>query len=368
MTACLHDMSEFAAVFARRLAETRTWAGISQSELARKLGISASLVSLWESADREPSADQAMEVAKQLGVSTEYLLQEETVVFFPLPKGLPPDERSAILATHLCGVPTNLVYGVSCLFRKARHAPMPFPFSAAFSHKQVPELAARWRQFLGLPKRCVLEGLKAALGDWHVHVIESKLRPEIAACSYRGPFTLVILNYRYHPTQRLFYLAQHLGHLLFHLGQIVEEPMLPPKRRETMVTIQRYSNEVEAEASAFAAELLLPAQAAHAYWHKELPDWQTPGVLTNSAFRHGIPPEILARQMPPKHQPQCRPEAEPPPANPPQNLEQQIDPVLLSMATDLCLYETVKPKDVAEWFQTTPQAVEAWLERVKASS
>ena len=69
-----------------RIAALRRSAGLSQGELARRLQISASAVGMYEQGRREPSAQLLVAMARQFGVTTDYLLtgkvsseQEEAV-------------------------------------------------------------------------------------------------------------------------------------------------------------------------------------------------------------------------------------------------------------------------------------------------
>lgn len=57
-----------------RIKILRTENHISQSQLAKALGVSQKAVSLWESGDRVPSATVIASLAKYFGVSADYLL------------------------------------------------------------------------------------------------------------------------------------------------------------------------------------------------------------------------------------------------------------------------------------------------------
>ena len=57
-----------------RIAALRREAGLSQAELARRLQISASAMGMYEQGRREPSAEMLVDLAKELEVSTDYLL------------------------------------------------------------------------------------------------------------------------------------------------------------------------------------------------------------------------------------------------------------------------------------------------------
>ena len=57
-----------------RIAALRRHAGLSQAELAQRLQISASAMGMYEQGRREPSADTLVALARELRVSTDYLL------------------------------------------------------------------------------------------------------------------------------------------------------------------------------------------------------------------------------------------------------------------------------------------------------
>ena len=59
--------------FAERLKDLRIEKGLSQSELARRTGISSTAIVLWEAGQRSPTLDSAMVIAEFFGVSIDYL-------------------------------------------------------------------------------------------------------------------------------------------------------------------------------------------------------------------------------------------------------------------------------------------------------
>ena len=61
-----------------RIALLRIEKGISQAELARRLCISASAVGMYEQGRRMPSLDLVVRLAREFGVTTDYLLTGET--------------------------------------------------------------------------------------------------------------------------------------------------------------------------------------------------------------------------------------------------------------------------------------------------
>ena len=60
-----------------RIAFLRASKGWSQAKLAQRIGVSASAVGMYEQGRREPSLDLLVRLAREFGVSTDYLLMGE---------------------------------------------------------------------------------------------------------------------------------------------------------------------------------------------------------------------------------------------------------------------------------------------------
>ena len=60
--------------FSNRLKELRTQAGLTQLQLAQRLGITKSVISFYELSERAPSPDVLIRLANIFHVSTDYLL------------------------------------------------------------------------------------------------------------------------------------------------------------------------------------------------------------------------------------------------------------------------------------------------------
>lgn len=67
-------MSKELFSLADRIKSLRESAGLTQSEIARRLGISRSGVNAWEMGLSVPSTQYIVELARTYGVSTDYLL------------------------------------------------------------------------------------------------------------------------------------------------------------------------------------------------------------------------------------------------------------------------------------------------------
>lgn len=61
-------MTEFQKQFAYRLKELRTFAGLSQEQLAEKLGVAVKTVSYWENGHNAVTFNKIPNIAKALGV------------------------------------------------------------------------------------------------------------------------------------------------------------------------------------------------------------------------------------------------------------------------------------------------------------
>lgn len=65
---------EVSIMLGERIAALRRQAGLSQAELAQRLQISASAMGMYEQGRREPSVDTLVALARELQVSTDFLL------------------------------------------------------------------------------------------------------------------------------------------------------------------------------------------------------------------------------------------------------------------------------------------------------
>ena len=62
-----------------RIALLRASNSWSQAELARRIGVSASAVGMYEQGRREPSLDLVVRLAREFGVTTDYLLMGDSL-------------------------------------------------------------------------------------------------------------------------------------------------------------------------------------------------------------------------------------------------------------------------------------------------
>ncbi len=99
-------MDNLASTIGEKIKEVRENLGISQSEFAGRIGVTASLVSQYEKAVKKPSAEILDSISKNFAVSIDYifgrtpvnelLADEQVVSFIKTYMRLEPKERSFI--------------------------------------------------------------------------------------------------------------------------------------------------------------------------------------------------------------------------------------------------------------------------------
>ena len=62
-------------MFSERLKQARMSHGLSQSAFAAKLGVTKGVVDMWEAGHKEPNYHTLRKIAKALGCSIDWLLQ-----------------------------------------------------------------------------------------------------------------------------------------------------------------------------------------------------------------------------------------------------------------------------------------------------
>ena len=85
-----------------QIAEIRQKAGLSQAELAARIHVSPSTIGMYEQGRREPSMRTLVSIARELNVSTDYLLNTEGETTITQQVG-------AYLPVSANGIPTELL-------------------------------------------------------------------------------------------------------------------------------------------------------------------------------------------------------------------------------------------------------------------
>lgn len=84
-----------------RIAALRRGAKLSQAELARRVKVSPSAMGMYEQGRREPSGETLVAIARELGVTTDYLLTGSGGVYSP--------EFCRMLQNRLCDAEKHLL-------------------------------------------------------------------------------------------------------------------------------------------------------------------------------------------------------------------------------------------------------------------
>lgn len=80
-------------MFSSKLRELRAKKGLSQAELAKRLGVTQQAVGRWERDKNLPDNDVLKKISVMFNVSIDYLLDNQTHQKAPLPPLTPKDER-----------------------------------------------------------------------------------------------------------------------------------------------------------------------------------------------------------------------------------------------------------------------------------
>lgn len=88
--------------FAKKMIELRKQNGLSQQDLADRLGVSRQAISRWETGAVQPLADSVRGLAQVFQVSTDYLLNDDLDTPTPPPTAqpAPPQEKTKSTRKH----------------------------------------------------------------------------------------------------------------------------------------------------------------------------------------------------------------------------------------------------------------------------
>jgi Zn-dependent peptidase ImmA (M78 family)/transcriptional regulator with XRE-family HTH domain len=371
-------MSEQSHTVATRLAEVRSLSNLNQAELAKKVGVSSSLISHWEKGTRVPSAAQLMELARQLGVALDYLLNSEVSPDFQCRAKATRHDQSPDVDRALLNA-AEQIHFVNTALRLAQKTPRPFNLCADFSSvPDLPNFAGHLRDTLKLNRRVTLSEMKQALSEWNVFVFDWNMPWHLSGLSYRGPFTAIFINHLHPPTRRLFTLSHEFAHVLFHLGRETQDDTGKKTKHDTAVSIASNKDPQEKQANAFAAEFLMPSAAIKELVEKRGRELRNVAQLDEAARRFNVSRDALFYRLTQHNlfgwKEKSRyfsGEFRPPP--PPQErvatadeIEAQVDPAFLQIALSLLNEHKISSGKVAEWFFAPRFVVDDYLSKLDA--
>jgi Zn-dependent peptidase ImmA (M78 family)/transcriptional regulator with XRE-family HTH domain len=352
---------------ADRIAEVRSMVKLSQAQLAKKLGVSTSLVSFWEKGTRTPSEAQTLDIARNLGVALDYLLNAEIRPRFQARTQVTSPQQDAIDRTLVDA--SSQVHYVHTAHRLAEKVPAPFSLCADFdSFDNLPDITSQLRGTLKLNRRVSLDEFKQALSEWNIFVFDWAMPWHLSGLSFRGAFAVIFINDQHPSTRRLFTLAHEFAHIVFHLGR---EDRETKEKIDTVVSLASHRDPQEKQANAFAGELLMPRadlEKLVAQFGSRLKD---PTCLETVAEHFNVSRDAMFYRLTQldvfrwteksnyfvgKFQPP------PPPAHRVEkSISKQVDPRFRDIA--LCLHQTnkISTGKLAEWFFAPRHVTEKYL-------
>lgn len=365
MSAPSHNLSA-------RIAEVRALVKLSQAQLARKLGVSTSLVSHWEKGTRTPSEAHTLELARQLGVALDYLLNAEIRPHFqPRTEVTTPDKD--LIGRALLDASMQIHY-LDTAHRLAGRAPVPFSLCADFdSFANLPNITSHLRDTLKLNRRVTLDELKQALSEWNIFVFEWNMPWHLSGLSFRGAFSVIFINHAHTRARRLFTLAHEFAHVVFHLGR---EDRGRHERMSTAVSLASCREPIEKQANAFASELLMPRAALEELIKTHGSRLRDPAGLEALAQHFNVSRDAIfyrltqldffrwtekSRYFDGKFEapqpPQVRVAAT-------EHLDRQVDPRFRDLGLALYQADTISTGKLADWFFAPRHVIEAYLDEL----
>jgi Zn-dependent peptidase ImmA (M78 family)/transcriptional regulator with XRE-family HTH domain len=243
----------------KRLRASRDSAGMSQQDVADRLALPRTAISLIESGQRQVSTTELTQLATLFHRSVSEFLQltapedEDYLVVLhrmaPELKGDPKVKIDVEMCLDLCRIGVGLE---KALDREQRQGPpkftLPAPRNPGEAVSQGFEVAQEERRRLGLGS-APIRNISARINEQGVWAVTSSLSTDMAGFFMHHPAIglVVITNAGHVPSRRRFSFAHEYGHALM------------DRDRRVQVTTTRNSDDlVERRANAFAAAFLLP--------------------------------------------------------------------------------------------------------------
>jgi len=366
MTAIQHSLPA-------RLTEVRSLANLSQAELAKKLGVSASLISHWEKGTRVPSPAQILELARNLGVALDYLLNAEIRPQFRCRAKKTDNPEIPEIERVLLHAAAEIHF-VDVAHRLSGKAPRPLSLWAEFtSYDDLPDIASELRSALRLNHRVTLPEFKQALSERNVFVFEWNMPWTLSGLSFRSAFAAIFINRAHSAARRLFTLSHEFAHILFHLGRDHRgrRGQDDAEQGDTEVSIASQRDEKEKQANAFAGEFLLPEAEVSKLAKKEGRRLRDPAVLAAEALAFNVSRDALFFRLTKfnifswsdrwKYFPR---DFQSPPIPPlrVEKIERQVDTAFQQLAVNLLVEEKITAGKLAQWFFTERHIVDEYLD------
>jgi len=347
-----------------RFRELREHAGLSQAELAKRIGVDTSLLSRWEKGGRTPSLNQQLTIARTLGITLDYLVNTQFSVHFQFraKKMLPAPQKTALDRAMLDA--EMQIHFLDSAYRQAKCLPQAFALRMDFIPQQLPAIAEQSRQYLKLNQRVTLDELKQALTEFNVHIFEWAMPLELSGLSCRNAYTVIIINRLHSRERRLFSLVHELAHVLFHLGH---------DDAQTVVSVIASNREPEEkDANAFAAELLMPGESIDTMiqamgqkikWQETMDKLAHYYNVSREAIFYRLAEKGIFSWDEKKHYFSPSTSTRPEPDIRVENIDEQIAAEFLRLALELFDSEQVSAGKLSEWLFTNRITIDEYLLR-----
>lgn len=345
-----------------RLRNLRDNSGLTQPELAKRIGIDTSTISRWEKGSREPSLQQCIALSRALGITLDYLLNAEVNANFQFrsKKTLPTNKKS-LIDRALVDAEMQIYY-LDSAYKLAEKLPSPFNLRYDFYQQQLPTITEQLRNILKLNKKITFEEFKQSLSEMNIHVFEWAVPSDVSGFSYRDAYSIIFINRLHSKERKLFTLAHEFAHILFHLGR--------DNNQSVVSLISSSRDPLEKEAYAFASELLMPSKMLDKIIEEVGKNLKRIEVLDHVSHYFNISREALFYRLVEKgifsweekklyfskytiddKVTQTRVE----------NIDEEISPEYLRTALDLYDMENISAGKLADWFFVDQITLEEYL-------
>jgi Zn-dependent peptidase ImmA (M78 family)/DNA-binding XRE family transcriptional regulator len=254
----------------------REQAGLNQSQLGKKIGVTRQTIAAWEKADREPSILQLSRIATTLGVPLDLLIgletNEEVTLLFRA-------DNPTVLSLQLRSLLSEKAQAYAAIEHLAGELPV-LPESRPlddYDSYLVEQVARETRDWLGV-ENAPLGDVLALLENKGLKIIYYPLPNEVSGFSaYTDTWGGVIVVNTNHALERQYFTCLHeLAHLVFHRSEYARPAGQVKKRGDPR----------EKAANHFASAVLLTREAMEKELRPFSSKWIPNPVLKHMKYRY----------------------------------------------------------------------------------
>ncbi|RLZ03056.1 hypothetical protein CWC38_07740 [Kocuria tytonicola] len=270
----------------QRIAEARTRASLTQSQLAQGVGLDRSVLAKIESGARRVSALELNRIAQTVGVRIESLLREQVPAVVSHRNLADPGAASPMIDAEV----SQRVEAVELLTRLDTSFTLPsMPVHAMPTAPEEAEaLAGEARTALGVPAGGPLKGLgeRVSCVGLMPFVVDLGSESADAATVLLASGAVTVINGHLAPGRRRLALAHEVGHAL-----VADDYTVDWKVQEAA------SDRREALFDFFARALLMPGKQLRKDWTTGLRDHETRPLAVRLASEYRVDFSTLSRRL-----------------------------------------------------------------------